>query len=29
MPWRINMAGTYVTLITDTRSKYKYVRWEA
>jgi hypothetical protein len=27
---RINMAGTYVMLIgKDTRSKYKYVRWEA
>src|SRR5712675_1727436 len=27
---RINMAGTYIMLIgTDTRFKYKYVRWEA
>ena len=27
---RINMAGTYVMLIgEDTRSKHKYVRWEA
>src|SRR5262249_23252489 len=27
---RINMAGTYVMLIgQDTRSKHKYVRWEA
>jgi hypothetical protein len=27
---RINMAGTYILLIgTDTRSKHKYVRWEA
>jgi MTH538 TIR-like domain (DUF1863) len=27
---RINMAGTYVLLIgQDTRSKHKYVRWEA
>ncbi len=27
---RINMAGTYVLLIgRDTRSKHKYVRWEA
>jgi hypothetical protein len=27
---RINMAGTYIMLIgTDTRSKHKYVRWEA
>jgi hypothetical protein len=27
---RINMAGTYVLLIgSDTRYKYKYVRWEA
>jgi len=27
---RINMAGTYVLLIgEDTRSKHKYVRWEA
>lgn len=27
---RINMAGTYVLLIgLDTRSKHKYVRWEA
>ena len=27
---RINMAGKYVMLIgTDTRSKHKYVRWEA
>jgi hypothetical protein len=27
---RINMAGTYILLIgVDTRSKHKYVRWEA
>lgn len=27
---RINMAGTYILLIgADTRSKHKYVRWEA
>jgi MTH538 TIR-like domain (DUF1863) len=27
---RINMAGTYILLIgEDTRSKHKYVRWEA
>ena len=27
---RINMAGTYIMLIgSDTRSKHKYVRWEA
>lgn len=27
---RLNMAGTYVLLIgSDTRSKHKYVRWEA
>jgi MTH538 TIR-like domain (DUF1863) len=27
---RINMSGTYIMLIgTDTKSKHKYVRWEA